>query len=197
MEKVRIDMHRAVHFNQQYDIGRQVRNLPAQIENSRECHAGLLEDISTRDAHEGEFTMTVYGREFSGKKAREEAETALIQVIMASLWEDCMELKLKRLGYYRGFTIMSSLSGSEGETPKPYLRGKHTYEANLNTDNALGTIASIEHALRRLDPDGEEEKSKCERMEKALADYREQLNRPFEHEQRLRDLCMKQQEINR
>jgi hypothetical protein len=38
-------------------------------------------------------------------------------------------------------------------------------------------------------------KSKCERMEKALADYREQLNRPFEHEERLRELCLKQQEI--
>ena len=34
-------------------------------------------------------------------------------------------------------------------------------------------------------------------MEKALADYKEQLNRPFEHEERLRELCMKQQEINR
>jgi hypothetical protein len=34
-------------------------------------------------------------------------------------------------------------------------------------------------------------------MEKALVDYREQLNRPFEHEERLRGLCMKQQEINK
>ncbi len=34
-------------------------------------------------------------------------------------------------------------------------------------------------------------------MEKALADYREQLNRPFEHEERLRELCARQQEINR
>jgi hypothetical protein len=67
----------------------------------------------------------------------------------------------------------------------------------LNPENALGTIASIEHALRRLDRDAEEEKSKCERMEKALADYQGQFNRPFEHEDRLRELCVKQQEINR
>ena len=203
MEKVRIDtevrkldMLRAAHFNQQYEIGRAVRDLPARIENSRECHAGLLEDISTRDAHEGEFTMTVDGREFSGKNAREEAGKALIQVITSSLWED-KELKLKRLGDYKGFAIMSSFSGREGETPRLYLRGKHTYEANLNPENALGTIASIEYALRRLDRDGEEEKGKFERMEKALADYREQLNRPFEHEERLRGLFVKQQEINR
>src|SRR5256885_4819550 len=134
MEKVKIysevrklDMLRTAHLNQQYEIGRQVKDLPGRIENSRECHAGLLEDIASRDAHEGkEFTMTVDGREFSGKNAREEAGMALIQVIMASLWEDSKELKLKRLGDYKGFAIMSSFSSREGETPKLYLRGKHT-----------------------------------------------------------------------
>ncbi len=203
MEKVRIDtevrklyMLRAAHVNQQYEISRQVRDLPSRIENSRECHAGLLEDIATRHDHNGEFTMTVDGRKFTGKNAREEAGKVLIQVITSSLWED-RELKLKRLGDYKGFTIMSSFSGREGETPKLYLRGKHTYEANLNSENALGTIASIEYALRRFDRDAEEEQSKCERMEKALADYREQLNRPFEHEECLRELCIKHQEINK
>lgn len=77
-----------------------------------------------------------------------------------------------------------------------YLRGKHIYEANLNTENALGTIASIEYALRRLDRGGEEEKSRFERMEKALADYQRQLNPPFEHEDRLRELFVRQQDIN-
>ncbi len=52
MEKVRIDtevrridMLRAAHLNQQYEIGRQVRELPERIERSREYHAGLLTDI--------------------------------------------------------------------------------------------------------------------------------------------------------
>ncbi len=73
----------------------------------------------------------------------------------------------------------------------------YCWDLYLNTENPSGTIASIEYALRRLDRDAEEEKSKCERMEKALADYRERLNRPFEHEERLHELCMKQQEINK
>jgi N12 class adenine-specific DNA methylase len=205
MEKVRIDtevrkldMLRSAHINQQYEIARQVRDLPARIENSRECHAGLLEDSATRNAHEAEeFIMAVDDHVYSGKNAREEAGKAIIQAVMSSLWGDGQELKLKRLGHFKGFTLMSSFSGREGETPRLYLRGTHTYEANLNTENALGTIASIEYALRRLDRDAEEEQSKCERMEKALADYREQLNRPFEHEDRLRGLCVKQQEINK
>src|SRR5260370_27939365 len=116
---------------------------------------------------------------------------------MATLWEDSKELKLKNRGHYKGFTIMSSFSGREGETPYVYLRGKQTYEANLNPENALGTIYSIEAVLRRLDDLAEKEKSELERKEKALADYMEQLNRPFEHEERLRELCLKQGEINR
>src|SRR5260370_38445395 len=92
---------------------------------------------------------------------------------------------------------MSSFSGREGETPYVYLRGKQTYEANLNTENALGTIYSIEAVLRRLDDLAEREKSELERKGKALADYMEQLNRPFEHEEHLRELLLKQQEINR
>jgi hypothetical protein len=153
----KLDMRCAAHFNQQYEIGRNVRDLPARIENSRECHAGLLEDIATRNAHEAEeFVMAVGDHVYSGKNVREEAGKALIQAITASLWED-RELKLKRLGHFKGFSIMSSFSGREGETPKLYLRVKHTYEANLNSENALGTIASVEYALRRLDRDAEEE----------------------------------------
>ncbi len=112
---------------------------------------------------------------------------------MASVWEDSREVQ--QLGSYKGLALVSSLS-SDG-TPWLYLRGTHTYETNLNTENAFGTIASIEHTLRSLDRFAEEERSEAERKEKALADYREQLHRPFEHEERLRELFVQQQEMNR
>jgi hypothetical protein len=192
----RLDMLRASHLNQQYDVGKQVHYLPGQIEKSRKFHAGLLADIATRDANETEkFIMTINGHDFSGKNAREQAGTAIIQTITSSLWEASREVK--HLGHYKGFEILSSFSGREGETPKLFLRGKHTYEANLNTENAAGTIASIEYAIRNLDRFAQDEKSEWERKEKRLADYREQLNRPFEHEERLRELFAKQQEMNR
>jgi hypothetical protein len=198
MEKVKIDtevrkldMLRAAHLNQQYEIGRQVRELPVRIERSRAYYLGLLTDIATRNVHETEaFTITVDDRMFSGKNGREEAGRALIQTILASLWED-----RRIVGNYKGFAIVSSLSSSG--TPMLYLRGTHSYEANLNTESELGTIASIENTLRRLDRHAEEEQSEYERKEKALADYMEQLHRPFEHEERLRELILQQGEINR
>src|SRR5205823_2026229 len=65
LEKVKIDtevrkldMLKAAHLNQQFDIGKKVRDLPGQITFAKEYHAGLLTDIATREAHEAkEFTM--------------------------------------------------------------------------------------------------------------------------------------------
>lgn len=71
------------------------------------------------------------------------------------------------------------------------------YEANLNSKNTLGTIASIEYVLRRLDCDAEEEQSKCERMENALVGYCKQLGCPFEDKAYLRELLLQQQDINK
>ena len=82
-------------------------------------------------------------------------------------------------------------------TPRLFVRGTQTYEANLNTQNELGTIYSIEAVLRHLDDVAGREKEEFARKEQALADYREQLHRPFEHEERLRELFVQQQEMNR
>ncbi len=83
----------------------------------------------------------------------------------------------------------------DGE-PDLFIRGKETYKANLNPENPLGTISSIEHTIRGLDRRAEDEQREIERQEKALADYRAQLGRPFEHEARLKDLLAKKARLN-
>ncbi len=196
-EMRRLDALRSAHINQQIEIGKQVRTLPGWIEKSHEYQAGLLADIATRNQHDTpEFTMTVGERVISGKGAREEAGEAISRAIMALVWEDRSELSLKRIGSYKGFTLMSSFAGREGETPKLFLRGRQTYEVKFNPENALGTIASIEYALRRLDRDLEEEKATCARKDKELADYQAQLGRSFEHEEQFQAMREKQKEIN-
>jgi hypothetical protein len=201
MEKVKLDteirkldMLRAAHINQQYEISDQIRGAPGKIEDSRSYHARLCEDIATRDAGGEKFSMTVEGRKFTGKNAREEAATALIEAVMAAKGDPSLVVR----GQYKGLDILSNGNKlGEEYLPGLYLRGKNTYTIGLNPDSALGTLASMEHVLRRLDRLAEEEQSRCERMEKALADYQEQLGRPFEHEERLRALLVKQQEINK
>jgi hypothetical protein len=98
--------------------------------------------------------------------------------------------------HFKGFEILSRGSAFKDGEPDLFIRGKETYKANLNPENPLGTIQSIEHVLRSLDRRAEDEQREIERQEKALADYRAQLGRPFEHEARLRELLAKQAQLN-
>ena len=62
--------------------------------------------------------------------------------------------------------------------------------------NPVGTVQSIEHALRNLDKLAAEQQNRVARIEKELADYQSQADRPFEHEERLKQLLARQSELN-
>jgi hypothetical protein len=200
MEKVRVDTEirkldqlRSSHINQQHNIRWQVRNLPEQIERSRKYHAAYLDDIATRDANTGEeFVMTVGNRTFSGRDARTNAGDALNEV--AHSWRNDHSLQAR--GHFKGFQILTMASDIRDAAPDLYIRGKEAYKANLNLDSPLGTISSIEHVLRSLDRRADDEKHDIERREKMLADYQTQLNRAFDHADRLKELLVKQAELN-
>jgi len=200
MEKVKVDTEirkldqlRASHVNQQHNIRWQVRSLPEHIDKARKYHEALTADIGARDAYaDEEFTMKVGNREFSGKGAREEAGNALNTAVMS--WRDDKTLKIR--GHYKGFEILSRGSQFTDDLPELFIRGKATYKANLNSENPLGTIASIDHTLRNLDGKAAAEKRDIGQQEKALSDYKVQMGRPFEHEQRLKELMVRQAELN-
>ena len=84
-----------------------------------------------------------------------------------------------------------------GVTNTFYLRGSHAYELSINPQNPLAMLAGLETELRRLDRYAEATQEEYERKEQALVDYTEQLGRPFEQEERLRQLLARQAEINR
>jgi hypothetical protein len=67
---------------------------------------------------------------------------------------------------------------------------------NLNATNPIGTVKSIEHTLRSLEKLAAEQQNRVARIEKQLAGYQSQANRPFEHEERLKQLLARQAEIN-
>ena len=70
------------------------------------------------------------------------------------------------------------------------------YAAQINPENPLGTMQSIEHALRALDKSLTEARDRAARCEKMLADYQDQFGKPFEHESRLKDLLARQAALN-
>ena len=200
MEKVKVDTEirkldqlRSSHINQQHNIRWQVKSLPEQIEQARKYHAAVSADIHTRDSHADEdFTMKVGNRIFSGKGGREDAGSALNTVVMS--WRDDKTPQVR--ARFKDFEILSRGSQFKDNEPDLFVRGRETYKANLNSDNPLGTISSIEHTLRGLDRKAEDEQRDIERQEKALVDYKTQMGRPFEHEARLKQLLTKQAQLN-
>ena len=60
------------------------------------------------------------------------------------------------------------------------------------TSQALG----IEHPLRSLDRLVENEQEYIAKLEKKPADYQAQANRPFEHEAKLKELLVRQVQLN-
>jgi len=207
VEKIKIDTEirkldqlRAVHANQQRHIRWEVRDLPSHIIETKQRLAEIEGDIALRNSTDGEdFTMTVGNRVFSGKGAREEAAKALTFTILS--WRDDQTMQPR--GQFRGFEVLSKgRSGGFGllqddeRIPELFIRGRATYSANLNPTNPVGTVQSIEHTLRSMDRLMAEQQSRVARAEKELVDYQAQADRPFEHEERLKQLLARQSELN-
>ena len=207
VEKIKIDTEvrkldqlRAVHDNQQRHIRWEIRDLPRQIAEAKQHLAHIEADLATRNANDSdEFVMKVGNRVFSGKGAREEAAKALTLTILT--WRDDQTMQPR--GAFRGFEVLSRGKSTgfgtlqeDERIPDLFVRGRATYSANLNASNPVGTVQSIEHALRNLDKLAVEQQSRVTRIEKELADYRVQADRPFEHEERLKQLVARQSELN-
>jgi hypothetical protein len=140
--------------------------------------------------------MTMGNRTFAGKGSREEAAKALTYLILT--WKDDESRQVR--AHFRGFDIVSQgkrPSFLESDpVPSLFLRGSGTYSASLNPANPLGTIQSIEYTLRSLERAAEREQESLHRLEANLAAFRRELAKPFEHEARLKELLVKQTELN-
>lgn len=143
--------------------------------------------------------MRVGNRVFSGKGAREEGAAALTGAILS--WRDDLTLQVR--GAFRGFEILSRGRGAtllvtsdDERLPELFIRGAGIYKAQLNAENPVGSMQSIEYALRSLDKAVADEQEHTTRAEKMLGDFQEQAGRPFEHEARLKELLVRQAELN-
>ncbi|HEX3681732.1 MAG TPA: DEAD/DEAH box helicase family protein [Bryobacteraceae bacterium] len=206
MEKVKVDTEirkldqlRAVHIGQQNNIRWQIRNLPTRIQESKASLDQIRADIRTRDAESSaEFSMTVGNRLFTGNGAREQAANALVSAVLS--WKE--DTILQPRGFFRGFEICSRAKRPLGyldeqdRLPNIYVRGLGLYSASLNASTPIGTIQSIEYAVRSLDKEADRQASELAKLERDLADYQAQAEKPFEKEQNLRELLKRQAELN-
>jgi len=206
MEKVKVDTEvrkldqlRSAHLNQQHTIRMQLHRLPLDIAEAQRNLANVAKDIATRDAHaDDEFAMTVGNRVYSGKGAREESAKALTHAVLS--WREDTTLQVR--GMFRGFEILSKgkvtagFKADDDRVPDIFINAAGTYPAHLNPENTVGTLQSIEHTLRSLEKVATQQQERADYLQKTLTDYQAQANRSFEHGTRLKELLVRQEQIN-
>ncbi len=184
-EVMRLTRLQKQHAESQYQMRYRMKSLGESAQIAERNIAGIREDLRTRTSTKGDdFTMTVMKENFTD---RTKAGRAL--VFLAAAMKPFTSSK--QIGTIGGFPI--TLQRLEARTTAT-LHGKHGYDANVS-DNALGTIASIEHALGSLDDRLGEREADLKQYHRQSEDLAKQLEQPFEHGEKLTAATKRQQEI--
>jgi len=184
-EVMRLTRLKKQHADSLYQMRYRIKTLGDGIEGCERDIANIREDMQARISTRGDsFSMTVKKESFTD---RVKAGRAL--VFLAAALKPFQSTKA--IGEIGGFSI--SLHRFD-ERVNVIIHGKKEYQANVS-ESPAGTVASIEHALESMDERLRERESDLTQYRKQREDLSRQLERPFEHEEKLSVATTRQQEI--
>ncbi len=184
-EVLRLTRLKKQHSDSQYQMRCRVKTLAEHSSMAERDIAAIREDLRVCTSTKGDnFTMTVKKETFTD---RTKAGRAL--VFLAAAMKPFTASK--PLGTIGGFPF--SLQRLEART-NLLIHGKHTYQANVS-DNALGTIASVEHTLNGIPDLLADREGDVRRFAKQREGLTKQLGQPSEHEEKLVATTRRQGEI--
>jgi N12 class adenine-specific DNA methylase len=173
------------HADSQYQIRCRIKSLSAQTEITERNIAAIREDLRVRKSTKGDdFLMSVKKESFTDRTA-----AGRTLVFLATAMKPFTATQ--PLGTIGGFSF--SLQRIEART-NLLIHGKHTYEANVS-DNPLGTIASVEHALSAIPERLAEREDDLRQCAKQREDLGKLVGQAFEHEEKLIAATKRQHEI--
>jgi N12 class adenine-specific DNA methylase len=192
IEKARIDAEvmrltrlKKQHAESLYQMRYQIRRINDNATVLEREIANIREDLRTRTSTRGDnFVMTVRNQTFTD---RIKAGRALIFLAAALKPFE----STKTIGTIGGFPISVE---KFGERATILINGKHSYRANVS-DSPAGTIASLEHALDSIEDRLHEHETNLTQSRRQIVDLTNQLDQPFEHEEKLAEATKRQQEI--
>jgi hypothetical protein len=97
------------------------------------------------------------------------------------------------IGRYAGLALV--LSMRSGYSPSLELRNRRSYRVEWS-DTAVDLVREIENAAAGMDGGLARARQSLARSEKRLADIQSELSKPFEKEDRLTELLIRQREID-
>jgi len=184
-EVMRLTRLKKQHAESLYQMRYRIKTLGDGIDGCERDITNIREDLRVRISTRGDsFSMTVKKESFTD---RVKAGRAL--VFLAAALKPFQSTKA--VGEISGFPI--SLHRFD-ERVNVVIHGKKEYQTNVS-ESPAGTIASIEHALESMENRLCERESDLTQYRKQREDLSRQLERPFEHEEKLTAATMRQQEI--
>ncbi len=202
----KLDSLRARHDQQQASAQRDVQTIPATVKLNREALRKTNADIQTRDATDVGFV--VGGKEFEGEGSRKKAGEAIHALLEQhrgnpGLLRGNPSFAPVRIGTYHGIPIEAlypwpaTMKNEDGSLAlaQVQLHGQSTWEARTNQDTPLGTVASIESAVRSMDARKDMLETSITKLEKQLADTKNVIGKTFPQQERLKELLQRQAEL--
>jgi G3E family GTPase len=184
-EVIRLTRLKKQHAESLYQMRYQIRRINDNAAIFEREIANIREDLRTRTSTRGDnFVMAVKNETFTD---RVKAGRALVFAAAAIKPFE----STKAIGSIGGFPI--SIEKFD-ERATLLIHGKHSYRANVS-DSPAGTIASLEHALDSIEDRLRERETNLAQSRRQIVDLTNQLDQPFEHEEKLAVATKRQQEV--
>ena len=154
--------------------------LPRQLKYQKQYLNGLNEDIeNVRDLSADNFEITIRDKIYISRK---DASTMF--------YKSLSTLKIDeetKIGEISGFDIVG-LKDSLWYKPVIYIKGVGKYKVETSNIDEIGNILKLENMLKSFSNKIDTVKEQIAYTEKQLADVKEELDKPFTSQERIREL---------
>ena len=171
------------NWRMEYDYA----SLPGRMETQKKYLDRLEKDLAAR-VMLPEFSIEIDGTVYSERK---EAGEAIIRQAYLLRGMDLYE----KIGNYCGFDLYIKSYALGHLAPSVIARGEAEHTGTVS-DSEVGTVASLDYALRNMERRIEDTRNSLEQMEKKYGKLAEEMAKPFPYEEKLRELLKRQYEIN-
>jgi hypothetical protein len=158
------------------------------VPSIKETIDSLDHDLSIR-ALPAEFSMTINGRVFVERK---EAGNEILRHALYLKGRNAYE----EIGIYAGFRLFLKSQAEGFHQQRLIARGKAEHIGTIS-ESEVGTIASLEYALKGIEKRLADRREALAESEKRLEGLKTEIAKPFQHEEKLRELLHKQYEIEK
>ncbi len=192
----KLETLKARHLRNQSNIANLVScTIPTEIKSEQALLKRLNADITKLNATpartaDGKYiAVSVFDHEF-------ETATESGMALLKALDELPADKEFHCVGHYRGFELIGSkTTAGDNPTTSLMMKGIGSYPIGMS-DKGLGMIQRLNNVLDSLPDRAEDCQSRLSQLNQKLADYKEEMGKPFLHEDKLQKKLSRMKELD-